>query len=619
MRNITLADLFACDEIGTMKVAEIRDTGLLVHISAAERGLKCNCLCPVCGRALVARKGSRQHSFAHYPEDVQRSCAAAGETLLHRFAKDILARERYILRPAMTTGDELGPLELKPAGKVVFDRVELEPRQSDVVPDVVCYLGGRRLFVEFKVTHAVDEAKLTKLTGHEASVMEIDLSGYRDYQLEDLVLVILEEAPRVMLQSEILGRAPQLLAHRQQKRLEGLRVKAEPLTRAFSARLPFQDVSGEPWYVEANRHSVPELLVEHTLGDEPFRIRPDEWRTWVLWQLMTAKQGWTARHLAYEMLKINWVKQGLYDPPQTLCEFIRTDGKPDFRSATEALDGYLNELKKRELVYSTRGNRFFANGRLMRWLEEQRAELNVPDVRLEDLQKLVGSITRVLPVVDRRDFRFDDWLRTRASVSKVPVEELLSPEGGYYDDLWDGLNQIMRAMAAFDIDADLDFLGLPLGNYFLDKQKKLEQRIHRVEQQALRDSVRRADKLDAYARSFRNPRAYQWLLRPIEYEGRMTVPGEHASLSPKAAAEMHRLFDEERKRWDDEERFLRIKAESQAALLSHVTQAYGSSERANLWTNCHLKEIGMRRPIEYCIDEATLSECLAALPSLKRR
>lgn len=142
MRNIKLADLFAFDESGMMVVAEDRETGRPLHISDAERGLKCDCLCPVCRRTLVARKGSRQHSFAHYPQDVRSSCATAGETLLHRFAKDILAREKYIMRPAMSARDELGLLELKPAGKVAFDRVELELGQGDVVPDVVCYRGS---------------------------------------------------------------------------------------------------------------------------------------------------------------------------------------------------------------------------------------------------------------------------------------------------------------------------------------------------------------------------------------------------------------------------------------------------------------------------------------------
>ncbi|MBB2868612.1 UNVERIFIED_ORG: hypothetical protein GGI63_005256 [Rhizobium esperanzae] len=619
MRNIKLADLFACDESGMMVVAEDRETGQPIHISAAERGLKCDCLCPVCGRTLVARKGSRQHSFAHYPQDVKESCVAAGETLLHRLAKDVLAREKYIIRPAMTARDELGPLELKPAGKVVFDRVELELGQSDIVPDVVCHLGRRRLFVEFRVTHAVDEAKLKKLRDHDASVIEIDLSGYRDHELDQLPLAILETAPRVMLQSEILDRAPRLLARRQEDRMAGLRAMAQPYLRAFVDKEPLMDVSREPWFDDAVRHSVPDLLPEPGFGDEPFRVRPDQWRIWVLWQLLTTKTGWTAKRLAYEMLKSKWVKQGLYDPPENISDFIRTECQPNFRSATETAHEFLKELKTRKLVYAAGGKRFFANGLLMRWFEERCDELSIPNERRDELEKIVGSIVRVLPFNDSRHFDFDEWLETRTTEYKVSVEDLLSPNAGYYYELCDGLNEIRRAMAAFAIKADLDFLGLPLETYFLEKQNKLEARRQCAEEQALLDAIRRADKLDTYVQSFRSPRAHQLLLRRLEYEGRLAIPGEHVSWSPRAAAEMRRLFDEERKQWEDEARFARIREESQAILLSHVTQAYGSAERAALWMNCHLKEIGMRRPIDYCVDETTLTECLAALPFLKRR
>ncbi len=552
MRNINLADLFACDESGTMVVAEDRETRRPTHISAAKRGLKCDCVCPVCGRTLVARKGSRQHSFAHYPQDVRSSCAVAGETLLHRFAKDVLAREKYIMRPAMSARDGLGLLELKPAGKVAFDRVELELGQGDVVPDVVCYRGRRRLFVEFKVTHAVDEVKLRKLKDHDASVMEIDLSGYRDYDLEQLPLAILERAPRVMLQSEILDRAPQFLARRQEEKLARLRTTAQPYIRAFSYQEAFQDLSHEPWLSEAVRHSLPDLLAEQVSGDEPFRVRPDQWRIWVLWQLLSTKVGWTARHLAYEMLKSNWIKQGLYDPPEDICNFIRADGWQNFRSATEATREFLAELKIRELVYAAGGRRFFANGLLVRWFVKRCDELGVPNERRDELEKFVGAIVRVLPFNDSRHFNFNEWLETRAAEYIVTVEDLLSPDTGYYDEMWEGLKKIWRAMAAFDIDADLDFLGLPLEAYFIEKQKKLEARMQRAEEQLMVDAIQRRNWLDKYVRSFGRPRADQWLLREIEYEGRRATPGEHASRSLQAAAEMRRLFDDERKRWEDE-------------------------------------------------------------------
>ncbi|MEY9097998.1 hypothetical protein ABIA24_000907 [Sinorhizobium fredii] len=553
MRNIKLADLFACDEGGMMVVAEDRQTGLPVRITAATQGLKCDCLCPVCRRPLIARKGSRRHSFAHYPQDVQRSCVVAGESLLHRFAKDVLAREKYIMRPEITARDELGVLQLKPPGKVAFDRVELELEQVDVVPDVVCYLGDRRLFVEFKVTHAVDEAKLRKLRRHDASVMEIDLSAYREYDLEQLPMAILVEAPRVMLLSEIFDRAPQLLARRQERRLAGLKAQAEPYLQAFNRQESLLDVSNELWFGDAVRHSIPALIVEKTYGEEPFRVKSDHWRTWVLWQLLATQRGWTARHLAYEMLKSKWVKRDLYNPAEAICKFIRSDSQPIFRSATEAVQEFLEELKKQEKVHVNRGGRwFFANGLLRRWFEERCRELTVPNERRDNLERFVDSIVKVLPHNGRRHFRFDDWLEGRAVANKVTVDELLSPTARYYDEMWEELTGLRRAMSAVHPEADLDMIGLPLGPYFLQKQEQLQARERALKQEALIAAIKRADKLVSYVRSFRSANVDQWLFRSIEYDGRLGIPVEHASRSPQAAAEMHRLFEDERKRREDE-------------------------------------------------------------------
>ncbi|MDW9479009.1 hypothetical protein GOB57_10075 [Sinorhizobium meliloti] len=524
------------------------------------------------------------------------------------------------MRPAMRARDELGPLLLKPAGKVAFDRVELELGQGDVVPDVVCYLGNRKLFVEFTVTHAVDEEKLRKLRDHDAAVMEVDLSGFRGSDLEQLPLAILETAPRRMLQSEILDRAPELLARRQTQRIAILKAKAQPLVQAFvRSREPFQDLSGETWFAEAVRHSVSDLLPEQGFGEEPFRVPGHQWRLWVLWQLLATKTGWTARHLAYEMLKSGWVRQGLYNPSEDVCEFIRSDSLPQFKSATECLREFLLELKTRELVYAAGGRRFFANGLLMRWFEDRCKELRIPDERRDDLERLVGWIVRVLPQQDSRHFSFENWLEARAEENKVPVDILLSRDAGYFEVMWDALNKIRRAMGTFGMDTEIDFFGLPLETYFREKQAKIEDRMRRAEEEDRIDAIRRTEQFNAYVRSFRSPRADDWLSRSIEYEGLRAVPGEHASISPKAAVEMRRLFDDERVRWGDDARFARVKAESQAVLLHHVTQAYGSKERAALWMNCHLKEIGMRRPIDYCVNDATLAECLAALPTAKRR
>lgn len=99
MSAIRLGQLFACTEQGGAFVAEATD-GRLVDIDNVPSGLACNCTCPGCGRAMVAKKGDVQaHHFAHHAQQDGQSCVSAGETALHKFAKRILDERLEIVLP----------------------------------------------------------------------------------------------------------------------------------------------------------------------------------------------------------------------------------------------------------------------------------------------------------------------------------------------------------------------------------------------------------------------------------------------------------------------------------------------------------------------------------------
>lgn len=72
-------------------------SGGLVHIADSESGAG-SLVCPDCGGALIGRKGSiRVHHFSHASGS---DCTHAGETALHRVAKEIIASGRELLLPA---------------------------------------------------------------------------------------------------------------------------------------------------------------------------------------------------------------------------------------------------------------------------------------------------------------------------------------------------------------------------------------------------------------------------------------------------------------------------------------------------------------------------------------
>lgn len=78
----------------------------------------------------------------------------------------------YIKFPNSSKNDEL----IFKAQKIKIDKVELEKHFDSIIPDVVLYSGGKKLFVEIYVTNRVDDIKLEKIRKAKISTIEIDLS-----------------------------------------------------------------------------------------------------------------------------------------------------------------------------------------------------------------------------------------------------------------------------------------------------------------------------------------------------------------------------------------------------------------------------------------------------------
>src|SRR3569832_538182 len=177
--SIRLRELFACTEQGGAFVAESAD-GRLLHFGVVSSGLACICVCFGCGRRMVAKKGDVQaHHFAHNAQQDGRSCASAGETALHKFAKLILDERLEITLPAQVVEEQKDREVVVRAAKRTFDRAILETKDGQIVPDVVLLLRDRRLIVEFKVTHPCDSIKIARIQALEVGAIEIELSQYR--------------------------------------------------------------------------------------------------------------------------------------------------------------------------------------------------------------------------------------------------------------------------------------------------------------------------------------------------------------------------------------------------------------------------------------------------------
>lgn len=159
----------------------------LVHVThldqSVERGLRCKCVCPQCGRPLQAHLDElKGWNFQHHVEAA--NCQPQPMTLLHAFVRDELAARTQLHVPAKRVQvhvDKLGrrwdgEVELE-AADLTIERGETECRVGAVQPDVLLHLEASATFaVEVRYSHAVDDEKTRLLSQAFDRCAEYDVS-----------------------------------------------------------------------------------------------------------------------------------------------------------------------------------------------------------------------------------------------------------------------------------------------------------------------------------------------------------------------------------------------------------------------------------------------------------
>jgi len=146
----------------------LRD-GRLFQPDEVLRGLACNCICPGCGSRLVAHHGEKKiKHFVHYAA----ACVNGFESAIHKAAKQVLLESKQILVPAIQAtetlfdrGENVDVRETQSIAErfIPIEAVEVEKDFGSVVPDLVLYGLGKKLFIEIAYTHFVDNEKRSKL------------------------------------------------------------------------------------------------------------------------------------------------------------------------------------------------------------------------------------------------------------------------------------------------------------------------------------------------------------------------------------------------------------------------------------------------------------------------
>jgi hypothetical protein len=561
-------------------------------------------------RLNLRRPRNKRAHFAHRPDSL-----CAGETALHRYAKELLEQEKALTLPSLILQEEgLSETVFKP-GVYAFDKVVLEQSLGPFQPDAIVTYQGAELAVEFLVSHAVDAEKHAKVLERDLSMVEVDLSEIRAGQLsaDELDQAILHSAPRQWIHHRRRAAAARKLAgEAAAKRAErGRRLKwhiekkvraAYPegwtdeatLSVAAAGLAHLVDVEVEccHWFTVPRAVWQAEALDVHVI--EPSRRFSPGGRN------IAVKGAWPNEHLLASKLPEWMIRSDLSAyPPKRLAEagFDRST----YGSADHALWSYFAELH--------------ARGAAVFWSRNDQAFFIEPELhgRLHRAVELHRMVTKLLAAAEHDDPEraYHGWA-SRYRVGDATPAELVEAGGDGYRVLFRRLEAIERMLAYYNREVVGDLCELPLEPI---RQRKLDalaaeeaERASKAQEAAdgRRTSIRRE------AEQVLGSAAAEWLARRVEPQGVSVL--DYASGSDEA------LYTAER--WlaaaAEKRRQVRIAAEQVSALRVELTraaaQAFGDPALAKLFLNSGHPKIGGRHPIDFCDNKPALELLKSLLP-----
>lgn len=166
----------------------------LVSIKQVERGLKCDCFCFECGEQVIARKGEKnEHHFAHISN--KESCNINPESILHKFAKQVIMEEKCISLPALPNSQDHEHKIWQ------FSKLIAEQSVGSIRPDLVASLDQGIMFIEIAVTSFIDEDKLKLIKHLGVQTVEIDLRDLLKQNID-----IPSEEARAYILNEVINK-----------------------------------------------------------------------------------------------------------------------------------------------------------------------------------------------------------------------------------------------------------------------------------------------------------------------------------------------------------------------------------------------------------------------------
>lgn len=147
--------------------------------------------CPSCGEEVIHHnpQGTKIRPYFAHKINSGSLCikepTKSYQSSLHRRAKDIYVKS--------IVNEKKGTIKIKsvenlfPDYNFVYDKVKVEQKENGFIPDVVLINSdtNEKIAIEIKVSHSINERKESLINREKLVTIEIDLSQYKDDEIDD--------------------------------------------------------------------------------------------------------------------------------------------------------------------------------------------------------------------------------------------------------------------------------------------------------------------------------------------------------------------------------------------------------------------------------------------------
>lgn len=478
--------------------------------------------CLDCGELLQLRISTRARPhFAHLP-----GSRCAGETALHIYAKELLKRTRELtFTPLILQQDGIEEIVFE-GGRFKLDQVVIEVDRPGFRPDAIVVLSNMEFAVEFKVAHAVDDAKLEKVAAVNIPMIEIDLNSlrFRQVSMEQLDEAILHSSDRKWIHHPERSNG--------QARLES-RVAAKKLERGRRLKFHIERKPRGKVDYDYHRESLAALEEAGLLGEIGIPVDCQHWLCVGLpvWQAAVLANCVVAPSRKYtpgSRIKVRGDWPNYHGYANRLPDWmIRTDlsvyhwqrleeagySSSSFGNADHAVFHYLAHLAATQEVVA--------------WDRDEEAffvtsELHGRVYRLHELRRQIRRVLEAAGAPNPEEVEAR-WLRKYNVDGKSP-SDVARIGGAAYDSLLSRVEDLVRMVDSYynPIVAD-DLCGLPLEPIRQMRLSELEERNAKLAKQKVEAALARGNDLESFARKGLGPDANTWLNQNVADEPKTIV------------------------------------------------------------------------------------------------